>query len=201
MVRTGVKFQFRTDEREKLKRRCDEVHRLARSKLPAVLWAIALWVSATVCSRAAGTSWYVSNNGNDNNAGTNVAAPLQHIQTAVNRAAYGDTVNIQAGTYREQVEIDTIRGTGSATSMLTVQAWDTNADGIIETNEMPVLNPFQLITNNWSPLTNGPLWTNLTGGIPFVSGAIHSTPWAQQSTKDEPFELVIASPTNVLQQT
>src|SRR5262249_11381482 len=152
-------------------------------------------------SSAAGTYWYVSNSGNDNNPGTNTAAPLQHIQTAVNRAAYGDTVNIQAGTYREQVRIDSIPGTGSTTNMLTVQAWDTNGNGIIEPNEMPVLNAFQLITNNWSPLTNGPLWTNLTGGIPFVSSAIYSTPWAPQSTKDEPFEMVIASPTNVLMQT
>jgi len=72
---------------------------------------------------------------------------------------------------------------------------------MIETNEMPVLNAFQLITNNWSPVTNGPLWTNLTGGLAFVSGAIYWTPWAPHSTKDEPFELVIASPTNVLQQT
>jgi hypothetical protein len=190
-----------TDEREALKRWCDEDRRFARSNLRAVLLAVALWVAATLCSRAAATYWYVSNSGNDNYPGTNVAAPLQHIQNAVNRAAYGDTVNIQAGTYREQVEIDSIRGSGSPTNMLTVQAWDTNGDGVIETNEMPVLNPFQLITNNWSPLTNGPLWTNLTGGTAFVSGAIYSTPWAPQSTKDEPFELVIASPTDVLQQT
>ena len=166
-----------------------------------MLLALALWVAGTLCSRAAATYWYVSNGGNDNNSGTNVAAPLQHVQVAVNRAAYGDTVNILAGTYREQVEIQSIRGTGSLTNMLTVQAWDTNGDGMIETSEMPVLNPFMLITNNWSPVTNGPLWTNLTGGLAFVSGAIYSTPWAPQSTKDEPFELVIASPTNVLQQT
>ncbi|HWX20907.1 MAG TPA: right-handed parallel beta-helix repeat-containing protein [Candidatus Binatia bacterium] len=201
VARIDVEFQFRTDEREALKRWCDENRRFARSKLRAVLLAVALWVAATLCGRAAATYWYVSNSGDDNNPGTNVAAPLQHIQTAVNRAAYGDTVNIQAGTYREQIEIDSIRGTGNATNMLTVQAWDTNGDGMIETSEMPVLNPFQLITNNWSPLTNGPLWTNLTGGMAFVSGAIYSTPWAPQSTKDEPFELVIASPTNVLQQT
>jgi hypothetical protein len=201
MVRIDVEFQFRTDEHEALKRWCDEDRRFARSKLRAVLWAVALWVAATSCSRAAATYWYVSNSGSDNNPGTNTAAPLQHIQTAVNRAAYGDTVNIQAGTYREQVRIDSLGGIGSATNMLTVQAWDTNGDGLIETNEMPVLNAFQLITNNWSPLTDGPLWTNLTGGLPFVSGAIYSTPWAPQSTKDEPFEMVIASPTNVLQQT
>src|SRR5690348_8438968 len=115
----------------------------ARRMVRAVLLAVALWVGATLCSSAA-TNWYVSNSGKDNNSGTNVASPLQHIQAAVNRAAYGDKINIQAGTYREQVEIDSIRGSGSPTNMLTVQAWDTNGNGIIETNEMPVLNAFQL---------------------------------------------------------
>src|ERR1043166_241095 len=200
MVRIGVEFQFRTEERETLERWRDEQRRFARSKLRAGLLAVALCVAGTFCSGAAATNWYVSNSGNDTNSGTNVAAPLQHIQAAVNHAAYGDTVNIQAGTYREQLEIGSIRGTGSPANMLTVQAWDTNSDGIIETNEMPVINPFQLITNNWAPVTNGPLWTNLTSGLAFVPGAIDSTPWAPQSTKDEPFELVLASPTNVLQQ-
>jgi hypothetical protein len=199
--RTEAEFQFRTERREALKRWRDHEGRFSRSKLGVVLLSVALCVAATLCSRAAPTNWYVSNSGNDNNAGTNVAAPLQHIQAAVNRAAYGDIVNIQAGTYREQVEIDSIPGTGNLTNMLVVQAWDTNGNGMVEANEMPVLNPFQSITNNWSPLTNGPLWTNLTGGLAFVPGAIYSTPWAPQSTKDEPFELVIASPTNVLQQT
>ena len=196
MVRINVEFQFRPDERW-----CNEERRFARSKLRGVLLAVAVWVAATLSSRAAVTFWYVSNSGDDSNSGTNVAAPLQHIQAAVNRAAYGDTVNIWAGTYREQILIESIRGAGNPTNRLTVQAWDTNGNGLIETNEMPVLNAFQLITNNWSPVTNGPLWTNLTGGLAFVSGAIYSTPWAPQSSKDEPFELVIASPTNVLQQT
>ena len=188
---------FPVDEQAKL----NTSFRVRIRRLRALLLAVPLLVAAMWCSRAAATSWYVSNSGSDNNPGTNTAAPMQHIQTAVNHAAYGDTVNIQAGTYREQVHIDSLSGSGSPTNMLTVQGWDTDGDGIIETNEMPVINAFQLITNNWSPLTNGPLWTNLTGGLPFVSGAIYSTPWAPQSTKDEPFEMVIASPTNVLQQT
>ena len=196
-----VEFKSRKETRKPLRRWRDEDGRFARNKLHAVLLAVPLLVAAIWCSRAGATYWYVSNSGSDNNSGTNPAAPLQHIQTAVNRVAYGDTVNIQAGTYREQVQIGTPGGTGSATNMLTVQAWDTNGDGIIQTNEMPVLNAFQLITNNWSPLTNGPLWTNLTGRAAFVPGAIYSTPWAPQSTKDEPFEMVIASLTNVLMQT
>src|SRR5882762_6053639 len=104
MLRIEVELQFRTDEREALTGWGDECWRSARSNVRAVLLTVALWVAATLCS-SAGTYWYVSNSGKDNNSGTNVAAPLQHIQTAVNRAAYGDTVNIQAGTYREQVEI------------------------------------------------------------------------------------------------
>lgn len=68
--------------------------------------------------------------------GTNPGSPLQHVQTALNNAHYGDTVNIQAGTYREQVFLPIpwtlTAGTGSPANMLTVQAWDTNNDGIIE---------------------------------------------------------------------
>src|SRR4051812_32600680 len=91
---------------------CDEDGRFPRSKLRAVLLALPLVFAATWGSRAVAANWYVSNSGNDNNPGTNAAAPLQHIQTAVNRAAFGDTVNIQAGTYREQVLIESLRGTG-----------------------------------------------------------------------------------------
>jgi len=197
-----VKFQPRKERCEALKRWREERGWFGRSKLRVVSLTVQLLFAATIwCSRTGAVNWYVSNSGNDNNSGTNAAAPLQHIQTAVNHVAYGDTVNIQAGTYREQVRIDSVRGTGSTTNMLTVQAWDTNNNGVIEASEMPVLNAFQLITNNWSPLTNGPLWTNLTGSLPFVPSAIYSTPWAPQSTKDEPFEMVIASPTNVLMQT
>src|SRR5947208_8271461 len=112
--------KFRRERREALKRWRDEDGRFARSKLRAVLLAVPLLFAVPWCSRAAAANWYVSNSGNDNNPGTNAAAPLQHIQTAVNRAAFGDTVNIQAGTYREQVFIETLRGTGSATNMLTV---------------------------------------------------------------------------------
>src|SRR5580765_1823581 len=103
MLRIESEFRFRTNNREGLKGWGDEHWRFARRNLSAVFSALALWVATTLYCNAA-TYWYVSNNGNDNSPGTNAAAPLQHIQTAVNRAAYGDTVNIQAGTYREQVE-------------------------------------------------------------------------------------------------
>src|SRR5215467_1142519 len=103
MLRIEVKFKFRTDEREALNGWGDEYWQ-SRSHLRGVFLAVALWMAATLCSSAA--TWYVSNSGKDSNSGTNVAGPLQHIQAAVNRAAYGDTVNVQAGTYREQVEID-----------------------------------------------------------------------------------------------
>src|SRR5437667_12531556 len=89
-----VECQSRKERREALKDWRDENDRFARSKLRAVLLAVPLLVAAIWCSTAAATYWYVSNSGSDNNPGTNTTAPLQHIQTAANRAAYGDTANI-----------------------------------------------------------------------------------------------------------
>src|SRR5437867_11350719 len=66
-----VEFHFRRKRREALKRWRDKDGRFARSKLRALLLAVPLLFAATWCSRAAATNWYVSNSGNDNNAGTN----------------------------------------------------------------------------------------------------------------------------------
>lgn len=152
----------------------------------------------------AGQTWYVSTTGSDFNSGTDPAAPLQHIQTAIDGAVYGDTVNIEAGVYREQVFISSdwaeAAGIGSTTNMLTVQAWDTNADGIIETNEMPTINGFQEVTN-WTALSDTKLWAALTGGAPYQPNVIFWTHWSTNDTVVEPLELVMESDTNVMQQT
>jgi hypothetical protein len=157
---------------------------------------LALSMMLAAASSVGATTWYVSTTGNDSNPGTS-NAPFQHVQFAVTNAVYGDTVNIQAGVYREQVVAYSTAGVGSVTNMLTIQAWDTNGDGIIETNEMPTINAFQLITN-WTALTNGSIWTNLTGALPFQPNAIFWTPWAPNSTNLLPFTMVAESETNVL---
>ncbi len=150
------------------------------------------------------TTWYVSTTGSDTNAGNSPNAPFAHVQTAMNHAVtYGDTVNIQAGIYREQVSTGLgLYGTGSLTNMLTVQAWDTNGDGIIETNEMPTITAAQAITN-WTAVTNTSLWAALTGldEADFESNTIFWTYWSTNDTVANPLGLVLESDTNALQQT
>jgi hypothetical protein len=155
---------------------------------------------ALVARSHAGQAWYVSTTGSDANAGTS-NAPLQHVQTAMNQARYGDTVNIQAGIYREQVLLPwswtNNAGPGSPSNMVTVQAWDTNGDGIIESNEMPTLNAFQLLTN-WTALGNTQTWAALTGGTPYQSNTIFWTSWCTNASTNVPFNMVAESETNVL---
>jgi len=146
----------------------------------------------------AGTFWYVSTRGNDTNTGSS-DAPLAHVQTAVNQASFGDTVNVEAGTYREQVLITNLNGTGAPNNMLVIQAWDTNGDGVIEPNEMPTIDAFQIITN-WTAVTDINLWAALTGGLPYQPNAIFSTPWSTNlpNTGLDTVQLVMESDTSAL---
>ncbi|HEY3779814.1 MAG TPA: hypothetical protein VGL56_01930 [Fimbriimonadaceae bacterium] len=92
------------------------------SKLYARLLAIAL--AAATSAPVLAASWYVSPNGNDANAGTSTA-PLRLIQTALGRAAVGDTIFLQAGTYtgtgdvdlsvNKRVNIESVSGSSSTT--------------------------------------------------------------------------------------
>ena len=68
-------------------------------------------------SRASGADLYVSLSGNDANPGTQ-AQPLRTIQKAANTAAAGSTVNIQSGTYSENV---TINNSGTSSSRIVFQ--------------------------------------------------------------------------------
>ena len=59
--------------------------------------------------------------GSDTNAGMSPDAPIRHIQSALDRASYGDTVLIMPGVYREQIGLDrrfwpADRGAGSPAS-------------------------------------------------------------------------------------
>lgn len=53
---------------------------------------------------ALAVTYYVSPSGNNNNAGTSVAAPLKTISHAMDKVAPGDFVFVRAGTYREEVD-------------------------------------------------------------------------------------------------
>ncbi len=61
------------------------------------------------------TYWYVDPTGSDSNEGT-LASPFLTIQHAINTAAGGDTVNVAAGTFVENVTVNkkvTLQGAGS----------------------------------------------------------------------------------------
>jgi Right handed beta helix region len=67
---------------------------------------------SALVSLASGTAYYVSQTGNDSNAGT-MSAPWRTIQHAATTVKAGDTVNIRAGVYNEAV---TPTGSGSASA-------------------------------------------------------------------------------------
>jgi hypothetical protein len=53
----------------------------------------------------AGGTWYVAPDGQNTNTSQSAAAPCLTIQAAVGKAASGDTINIAAGIYHENVDI------------------------------------------------------------------------------------------------
>jgi hypothetical protein len=60
-------------------------------------------------SEAAGTTYYVSATGDNNNScaqATSTSTPKQNVQAGITCAAAGDIVTVRAGTYAEQVTLD-----------------------------------------------------------------------------------------------
>lgn len=66
---------------------------------------------------ASAATYYVSTNGNDGNAGTQIL-PWRTLQRAANSAVAGDTVNVRGGTYSERV---TFPNSGNAGGYITFQ--------------------------------------------------------------------------------
>lgn len=85
----------------------------------AFVLALALSNTGKVTA-AAGTDRYVSNTGAD--AGNCSVSPCFTIQYAVNQSVGGDTINVAAGTYNEQVKVTTsnltITGAGAAATTI-----------------------------------------------------------------------------------
>ena len=80
---------------------------------------------------------YVAPGGNDEAAGT-AAAPLQKIQTALERAAAGDTIMLREGTYREAVALKGKSGEEGAPITLKAYA-----------GEKPVISGLDILKLEW----------------------------------------------------
>lgn len=72
-----------------------------------------IWLTIPAPMIAAGRQYYVSPSGSDSNSGTTASAPLRTIQRAVDLAQPGDTINLAAGRYLQNV-ISRRNGTASA---------------------------------------------------------------------------------------
>lgn len=117
--------------------------------------------------------FFVSPAGSDTNAGT-LQAPIRHLQSAIDRATYGDTINVMPGLYREQVYVDgrywpTNGATGSATNRLLIQAYGSPV--IIQASER---------VSAWTPVNDPVEWGKLSGE-PFSSNCIFQTDWVVPS--------------------
>lgn len=121
----------------------------------------------------AAATFFVSVIGNDTNSGS-IDAPIRHVQSALDRATYGDTVLIYPGLYREQVYLDgrywpTNGATGSATNMLTLKAYGSPV--IIQASER---------VTAWQPVNDATEWGTISGE-PFQSNAVFKTEWVVPS--------------------
>jgi hypothetical protein len=76
-----------------------------------------------LASTAFGATLYVSPTGSDSGAGT-ITAPLKSIQSAVDKAAAGDTIYLRAGTYALTTNIQ-IKKSGTASAPYTLSAYST----------------------------------------------------------------------------
>jgi parallel beta helix pectate lyase-like protein/uncharacterized protein DUF1565 len=66
------------------------------------------------------TDYYVATDGQDTNSGSSASAPLENIQTAINRARPGDTINIAAGTYNLTASLSIWQKSGDQQDWLTI---------------------------------------------------------------------------------
>lgn len=102
----------------------------------ALLFSIVLLTAFAHSVEAA--TYYVAKTGNNNNLGTQVA-PWLTIQKAANTAVAGDTINIAAGTYAENVSINT---SGTSSSRIT---W--TGVGVVVVNQFVVKGSYHTFTN------------------------------------------------------
>jgi hypothetical protein len=95
---------------------------MSLKKLACILSTLVLVFCAAVSVTQAAGPWFVATTGNDGNDCLTVGTACQTIQGAVNKASSGDTINVAAGTYNEQVTISktvTLKGAQAGTDART----------------------------------------------------------------------------------
>jgi len=84
------------------------------------------------------SSYYVAQNGNDSNDGSE-ASPWLTIQHGVNRLTPGDILNIKVGTYYEKIDIDV---SGTPANIITIRNYqndDVIISGAQSSNNLPII--------------------------------------------------------------
>jgi hypothetical protein len=113
---------------------------LAATRLLSVIFVVLFTCEAT----AAGTTYYVATNGNDNNEGKSVKTPFRRIQKAAEVMQPGDTCLIRGGDYREKI-IPRYGGTSENTRIVYMNFAD----------EIPVIKGSERVSN----------WVDQGGGV------------------------------------
>lgn len=86
-------------------------------RIASLIMALVMILGNTVHTQAAGNVYYVSPTGSDTNPGT-AAAPFKTFAKAISQLNAGDTLNVYAGVYNEQLKITK---SGTSTSGITIQ--------------------------------------------------------------------------------
>jgi hypothetical protein len=128
--------------------------------LPASLLSIAFWVALLPGSWPRGTNplyaapsattWYVNaTTGNDSNLCTSAGSPCRTVQAAIDKAADDDTIQIAAGTYDEELDVNkalTLTGAGPTLTFLdggsSHRVMETSSSGTIRIENLTIQNGF-----------------------------------------------------------